>query len=182
MSRREDLVHAPQPDLPAAVELPAVDTETAWAVAAAVPDPELPVVGIGGLGILRNVRVDDRGRAHVQLTPTYSGCPAMETIRAHVVEALTTAGCHQVDVEFVLAPAWTTDDITDEARAALAAAGIAPPSSHRAGSVVLRISPACPRCGAHDVRELSRFGATSCKALWVCSVCREPFEQVKDLR
>jgi ring-1,2-phenylacetyl-CoA epoxidase subunit PaaD len=157
-----------------------LDAATAWAVAAGVPDPELPVVGIGGLGILREVTVDDRGRAHVRLTPTYSGCPAMETIRADVIDALTAAGCLHVDVEFVLSPAWSSDDISAEARSALAAAGIAPPGQRR-GPGGLTLTPPCPRCGSHDVRLLSRFGSTSCKALWVCGGCREPFEQFKEL-
>jgi ring-1,2-phenylacetyl-CoA epoxidase subunit PaaD len=161
-------------------ETTSLDSAAAWAVAAAVPDPELPVVGIGGLGILRDVTVDDRGRAHVRLTPTYSGCPAMETIRSDVIDALTAAGCQHVDVEFVLSPAWSSDDITVDARAALAAAGVAPPQQ-RTGSVALSLMPPCPRCGSHDVRLLSRFGSTSCKALWVCEDCREPFEQVKEL-
>jgi ring-1,2-phenylacetyl-CoA epoxidase subunit PaaD len=166
-----------------ALSQPVVDTAAAWAAAAAIPDPELPVVTIGGLGILRDVTVDDRGRAHVQLTPTYSGCPAMEMIRTQVIDALTAAGCLQVDVEFVLAPAWSTDQITEEARAALAAAGIAPPPARRADGIVeVALAPACPRCGSHRTRELSRFGATSCKALWRCEACHEPFEQVKELR
>ena len=161
---------------------PVVDAATAWAVAAAVPDPELPVVTIAGLGILRDVTVDDRGRAHVRLTPTYSGCPAMETIRSQVIEALADAGCLQVEVEFVLAPAWTTDLISEEARASLAAAGIAPPQRRRSGDAVrVGTPPACPACGSRHTRELSRFGSTSCKALWVCGSCLEPFELVKTL-
>lgn len=159
----------------------AVDAATAWAAAAAVPDPELPMVTIGGLGVLRDVTVDDRGRAHVQLTPTYTGCPAMEAIRADVVEALTDAGCLHVDVELVLSPPWSTDRITAEARGALAAAGIAPPPQ-RGETVDLALPPACPRCGSRRTRVLSRFGATACTALWVCGPCREPFTQVKTVR
>jgi ring-1,2-phenylacetyl-CoA epoxidase subunit PaaD len=85
----------------------------AWTIAAGLPDPELPVVTLADLGILRDVTVDDQGRVHVQITPTYSGCPAMETIRTDLVDALTSAGCQHVAVEFVLAPAWTTDWMTD---------------------------------------------------------------------
>ncbi len=146
----------------------------AWKIAADVLDPELPVVTIADLGILRDVTEDDQGRVHVQITPTYSGCPAMETIREDLVEALTTAGYQRVDVEFVLAPAWTTDWMTDEAKDKLAAYGVAPP-----GPVALALSVRCPQCGSLDTRESSRFGSTACKSLWVCGSCREPFDHFK---
>jgi ring-1,2-phenylacetyl-CoA epoxidase subunit PaaD len=151
---------------------------TAWKIAADLPDPELPVVTIADLGILRDVTEDDQGRVHVQITPTYSGCPAMETIRADLIESLTGAGYLHVDVEFVLAPAWTTDWMTDEAKRKLQEYGIAPPGS-RADSVALSLSVRCPRCGSLDTRESSRFGSTSCKSLWVCRACREPFDHFK---
>lgn len=154
----------------------------AWTVAAQVLDPELPVVTIEDLGILRDVTEDDQGRVHVQITPTYSGCPAMETIRTDLVEALTQAGYQQVCVEFVLSPAWTTDWLTDDARAKLTAYGIAPPASRVDGDpVALTISVRCPQCGSPDTRESSRFGSTSCKSLWVCNACREPFDHFKTL-
>ena len=147
---------------------------SAWKIAADLPDPELPVVTIADLGILRDVTEDDQGRVHVQITPTYSGCPAMETITEDLVEALTTAGYQHVDVEFVLAPAWTTDWMTDDAKAKLAAYGVAPP-----GPVALQLSVRCPQCGSLDTRESSRFGSTACKSLWVCGSCREPFDHFK---
>ena len=100
----------------------------AWALAAEVPDPEIPVVTIEDLGILRDVAEDDRGWVHVQVTPTYSGCPAMDAIADDLVERLTAAGYQHVDVEFVLSPAWTTDDISEAGLAKLAAYGVAPPS------------------------------------------------------
>lgn len=146
----------------------------AWKIAADLPDPELPVVTIADLGILRDVTEDDQGRVHVQITPTYSGCPAMETISEDLVEALTAAGYQHVDVEFVLAPAWTTDWMTEEAKAKLAAYGVAPP-----GAVSLELSVRCPQCGSPDTRESSRFGSTACKSLWVCRSCREPFDHFK---
>ncbi|WP_345517955.1 1,2-phenylacetyl-CoA epoxidase subunit PaaD [Nocardioides conyzicola] len=146
----------------------------AWKIAADLPDPELPVVTIADLGILRDVTEDDQGRVHVQITPTYSGCPAMETITDDLVEALTAAGYQHVDVEFVLAPAWTTDWMTDDAKAKLAAYGVAPP-----GPVALQLSVRCPQCGSLDTRESSRFGSTACKSLWVCQSCREPFDHFK---
>jgi ring-1,2-phenylacetyl-CoA epoxidase subunit PaaD len=152
----------------------------AWAVAARVPDPELPVVTIQDLGILRDVTEDDQRRVHVQITPTYSGCPAMETIRTDLIDALTEAGYRRVCVEFVLSPAWTTDWLTDEGRAKLAAYGVAPPAPTSA-PVALALSVRCPQCGSLDTRESSRFGSTACKSLWVCRSCREPFDHFKQL-
>jgi ring-1,2-phenylacetyl-CoA epoxidase subunit PaaD len=149
-------------------------------IAAAVPDPELPMVTIADLGILRDVTEDDQGRVHVTITPTYSGCPAMETIRQDIVDTLLTAGYQRVDVEFVLAPAWTTDDMSDDARAKLARAGIAPPGPASAdGRVSIPLSVRCPQCGSLDTRESSRFGSTACKSLWVCRSCQEPFDHFK---
>jgi ring-1,2-phenylacetyl-CoA epoxidase subunit PaaD len=157
----------------------------ARAIAAGVLDPELPMVTIEDLGILRDVTEDDQGRVHVTITPTYSGCPAMETIRHDLVEALTCAGFQAVDVEFALSPAWSTDDLTDEGRAKLARHGIAPPGpagrSASGGVVGLTLSIRCPQCGSLDTRESSRFGSTSCKSLWVCRSCREPFDHFKAL-
>jgi ring-1,2-phenylacetyl-CoA epoxidase subunit PaaD len=153
-------------------------------LAATVLDPELPHVTIEDLGILRDVTEDDQGRVHVTITPTYSGCPAMETIRADLVETLTCAGYQHVDVEFVLTPAWSTADVTEEGRAKLARAGIAPPGPLGArpdGPVGLALSVRCPQCGSLDTRESSRFGSTACKSLWVCRSCREPFDHFKAL-
>jgi ring-1,2-phenylacetyl-CoA epoxidase subunit PaaD len=150
-------------------------------LAAEVPDPEIPVVTIEDLGILRDVTEDDQGRVHVQITPTYSGCPAMETISEDLVEALTRAGYQHVDVEFVLSPAWTTDDISEAGLAKRAAYGVAPPSPTRGGPVGLSLSVRCPQCGSLDTRETSRFGSTACKSLWVCRSCSEPFDHFKAL-
>jgi ring-1,2-phenylacetyl-CoA epoxidase subunit PaaD len=154
----------------------------AWKIAADVLDPELPVVTIADLGILRDVAEDDQGRVHVQITPTYSGCPAMETISTDLVDALTGAGYQHVDVEFVLSPAWTTDWMTDECRAKLTAYGIAPPTGRVAdGPVPIALAVRCPQCASLDTRESSRFGSTSCKSLWVCRSCREPFDHFKPI-
>ena len=153
---------------------------SAWKIAADLPDPELPVVTIADLGILRDVTEDDQGRVHVQITPTYSGCPAMETISEDLVDVLTRAGYQHVDVEFVLSPAWTTDWMTDEAKEKLRAFGIAPPGP-AGGPVGLSLSVRCPRCGSLDTRESSRFGSTACKSLWVCRSCHEPFDHFKAL-
>ncbi|WP_426244091.1 1,2-phenylacetyl-CoA epoxidase subunit PaaD [Nocardioides sp. LHG3406-4] len=153
----------------------------AWAVAAGVPDPEIPVVTIEDLGILRDVTEDDMGRVHVQITPTYSGCPAMEAIRDDLVEQLSDAGYRQVEVEFVLAPAWTTDWMTDEGRAKLEAYGVAPPGRRADAPTPVSLSVRCPQCGSPDTRESSRFGSTACKSLWVCNACREPFDHFKTI-
>ena len=155
----------------------------AWTVAAGVPDPEIPVVTIEDLGILRDVTEDDMGRVHVQITPTYSGCPAMEAIRQDLVEQLSDAGYRQVEVEFVLAPAWTTDWMTEEGRVKLQEYGVAPPGPRSDGGTPgvtsLTLSVRCPQCGSPDTRESSRFGSTACKSLWICNACREPFDHFK---
>jgi ring-1,2-phenylacetyl-CoA epoxidase subunit PaaD len=161
-----------------------VATGRARELAAAVVDPELPMVTIEDLGILRDVTEDDQGRVHVTITPTYSGCPAMETIRTDIIDTLTCAGFQHVDIEFVLSPAWSTDDLTDVGRATLAAHGIAPPGpAHTPGDIAvpLALSVRCPQCGSLDTRESSHFGSTSCKSLWVCRSCREPFDHFKAL-
>jgi len=151
-------------------------------VVAAVPDPEIPVISIEDLGILRDVSVDEAGHVEVTITPTYSGCPAMEAIQADVRAALLRDGYDDVDVRLVLSPAWTTDWITDEGRRKLEDYGIAPPGASAGGGVVaLTLSVRCPQCGSPDTRELSRFGSTACKALWACNACREPFDHFKTL-
>jgi ring-1,2-phenylacetyl-CoA epoxidase subunit PaaD len=152
----------------------------AWAAAASVPDPEVPVVTVEDLGILRSVEVDASGHVDVRVTPTYSGCPATEAIQSDIRAALARAGYDDVTVELVLAPAWTTDWVTDEGRAKLEAYGIAPPQPRgRDGVVSLTLAVRCPQCGSPDTRELSRFGSTACKALWVCEACKEPFDHFK---
>ncbi|MFZ5846679.1 1,2-phenylacetyl-CoA epoxidase subunit PaaD [Nocardioides pakistanensis] len=153
-----------------------------WGVVAAVPDPEIPVLTIADLGILRDVTVGDDGHVHVTITPTYSGCPAMDTIRDDVVAALAAAGCPDATVQVVLSPAWTTEWMSAEGRRKLEEHGIAPPSVHEPGAAVpLRLTVRCPQCGSPDTRELSRFGSTACKSLWACNACREPFDHFKDL-
>ncbi|HZJ07887.1 MAG TPA: 1,2-phenylacetyl-CoA epoxidase subunit PaaD [Nocardioidaceae bacterium] len=149
-------------------------------MAASVLDPEVPVLTIEDLGILRDVRQRADGRVHVQITPTYSGCPAMESIRDDVVTALREKGYADVDVEFVLSPAWTTDWMSDAGKRKLEKYGIAPPQPRAPDGVVrLTLSVRCTQCGSPDTRELSRFGSTACKGLWVCNDCREPFDYFK---
>lgn len=164
------------------------DTDDAhlWDIVATVPDPEIPVISIADLGILRSVKlVGDK--VHVIITPTYSGCPAMDTITADVTQALADSGYSKSQVDLHLHPAWTTDWITDHGRQALENYGIAPPattSGPRGGAVPLSLSPpvSCPQCKSLNTRKLSHFGSTSCKALYVCNTCHEPFDHFKELR
>ena len=146
-------------------------------IAATVCDPELPMLTLHDLGILRSVD-EDGSRVLVTITPTYSGCPAMAEIRADLRRALGRAGYADVDVRTVLAPAWSSDDITAAGRETLAAHGIAPPG-RKADLILLTPRPACPQCGSPDTTRLSAFGATACRDLHRCNACLEPFEQVK---
>jgi ring-1,2-phenylacetyl-CoA epoxidase subunit PaaD len=167
--------------------------ETAWAVLAKVPDPEVPAVSLCDLGIVRDVREvseAEGGGLHVVLTPTYSGCPATEVIAASVADALHAANLGPVKIEHRLAPAWTTDWISAEGGRKLRDYGIAPPSGmasagHADGAAVaIRIRPRaveCPRCGSLQTERLSAFGSTACKALHRCLACREPFEHFKPI-
>lgn len=162
---------APVPD--------AVRRAAAWEVAGAVPDPEIPVLSIADLGVLRDVRVTDAG-VEVVITPTYSGCPAMTMIALEIELALEKAGLGPAVVTTVLAPAWTTDFMTEEGRRKLKDYGIAPPARVASRRALFGIEAvACPRCGSADTTELAAFGSTSCKALWRCRSCREPFDYFK---
>ena len=159
-----------------------------WDIAATVCDPEIPVLTVEDLGILRDVRVEDDGagqlRVEVTVTPTYSGCPAMDAIRDDVVSELANAGYEDVTVTLALSPAWTTDWMTDSGMAKLRQYGIAPPSGRsgaRSGPMRLGLSVKCPQCSSLNTRELTRFGSTSCKALYVCKDCKEPFDYFKVL-
>jgi ring-1,2-phenylacetyl-CoA epoxidase subunit PaaD len=168
---------AHRPADPAAAEV--------WDIAATVCDPEIPVLTIEDLGILRDAAVEAGPAgtsATIVITPTYSGCPAMDAIRADVVGALTARGYADVRVELVLAPAWTTDWMSEEGKAKLNRYGIAPPTGQAAaGPVRVGLSVKCPQCSSLNTRELTRFGSTSCKALYVCKDCLEPFDYFKVL-
>jgi ring-1,2-phenylacetyl-CoA epoxidase subunit PaaD len=150
-----------------------------WDLAATVVDPEVPVLTIEDLGVLRSVRIDGE-RVTVEITPTYSGCPAIDAMRDDIVSVLSAAGYHDVSVRTVLAPAWTTDWMSDAGRTKLEAYGIAAPAARDAGGTInLGLGIRCPHCGSMHTRELSRFGSTSCKALYVCQRCQEPFDYFK---
>jgi ring-1,2-phenylacetyl-CoA epoxidase subunit PaaD len=156
----------------------APDQRTLWDVVAEVPDPEVPVLTIEDLGVLREVAIEDE-HVTVTITPTYSGCPAMDTIRADVLAALAAAGHPDAEVRLTLSPAWTTDWMSEAGKRKLLEYGIAPPQPRGDGPVPLTLSLRCPQCGSPDTRELSRFGSTACKSLWVCNACREPFDHFK---
>ncbi|MBN9559209.1 MAG: phenylacetate-CoA oxygenase subunit PaaJ [Alphaproteobacteria bacterium] len=145
-----------------------------------VVDPEIPVLTIADLGVLRDVTEQD-GTVEVTITPTYSGCPAMSVIALEVELALAHAGIEDGRVRTVLAPAWTTDWLTAEGRRKLAEFGIAPPeaTSSRRALFGEPAAPPCPRCGSGDTEQISAFGSTACKALWRCRTCREPFDAFK---
>jgi len=153
--------------------------QRAWEVAAAVVDPEIPVLTIADLGVLREVAVNV-GRVEVAITPTYSGCPAMNMIALEIELALAREGFRDLRVRTVLSPAWTTDWMSEDGRRKLREYGIAPPqaaSSRRALFGVEQVK--CPQCGSGDTELLSEFGSTACKALWRCKSCREPFDYFK---
>jgi ring-1,2-phenylacetyl-CoA epoxidase subunit PaaD len=160
----------------------------ARAAAAAVPDPELPMVTVADLGILREV-ADDDGRLVVTITPTYSGCPALREIAHDLKRRLAAAGFAEVTVRTALAPPWSSDWITAEGRRKLLQAGIAPPhpAPRHPGPVPLTLSGTrrdpvpCPRCGSPGTRQTAAFSGTACKALYRCESCREPFEYVKEI-
>ncbi|MEN8672121.1 1,2-phenylacetyl-CoA epoxidase subunit PaaD [Nocardioides sp.] len=173
-------------------------TSAAHAVAARVTDPELPMLTLEDLGVLRSVEEHDGtggpgspgGWVEVAITPTYSGCPAMASMRDDLVHRLRDAGYDDVRVRVQLSPPWSSDWITERGRRALAAAGYSPPGPaprHAADApVALDLSPtrraiACPRCGSNEVELTSEFGATACKALYRCPTCLEPFEHVKEI-
>jgi ring-1,2-phenylacetyl-CoA epoxidase subunit PaaD len=163
---------------------------SAYQVAASTPDPELPMLTIEDLGILRSVDDTPTGGDHqvtVTITPTYSGCPAMREITADIHARLTRAGFARVTIATQLAPPWSTDWITAEGHRKLVAAGIAPPTPapRRTGPIPLTLTapplPACPRCGSPDTARTAEFSATACKSLYRCTACQEPFEGVKAL-
>ncbi len=152
-----------------------------WAALAEVPDPEIPVISVVDLGVVRAVRVED-DRVHVEFTPTFLGCPALETMRAQMAEKVEELGA-EVDVEVVLDDSWTTDRITPEGREKLRAAGFAPPAPREAQAPKLvQLQSAvfrCPYCGSTETKLENIFGPTPCRSIRYCTSCRQPFEQFK---
>ena len=163
-----------------------MSTMSPRAIAASVTDPEMPMLTLEDLGVLRDVR-QEGSEVVVTITPTYSGCPAMATMRDDLVHRLTDAG-YDARVVVSLTPAWSSDWITERGRDALRAHGLSAPgpARRRTGPVALDLTPTrrdltCPQCGSGDVDLTSQFGATACKALYRCSACLEPFEHVKEI-
>ncbi|MGC3002154.1 1,2-phenylacetyl-CoA epoxidase subunit PaaD [Streptomyces sp. G35A] len=166
-------------------------------LAGSVPDPELPVLTLRELGVVRAVHAHGADTVEVELTPTYTGCPAVEAMSLDIERVLREHGVRRVTVRTVLAPAWSTDDITDEGRRKLREFGIAPPRVRSAsGPVRVELGPTrtlgtapddgldpvrCPHCGSAETELLSRFSSTACKALRRCLACREPFDHFKEL-
>ena len=152
----------------------------AWDAAAQVCDPEIPVLTIADLGVLRAVEVAEDGSVEVTITPTYSGCPAMDVIGVDVDLALARAGIDKARIRHVLSPAWTTDWMSEAGRAKLLAYGIAPPAAKSSRRALFGDDgAACPRCGSERTQKISEFGSTACKSLWRCLACREPFDHFK---
>ena len=160
--------------------------EEYWKAVGEVLDPEVPVLSVVDLGIVRDVR-EENGTVMVDVTPTYSGCPAMRVIEHDIAEALHRAGAKDVQINTVFQPAWTTDWITPDARERLRAYGIAPPSG--SAPVGVELFPlqrrtetiSCPRCGSRQTEVRSEFGSTACKAIYYCTACTEPFEYLKPI-
>ncbi len=155
-----------------------------YSLLADVKDPEVPVLSILDLGIVRNVEISDQGgkqNVHVYITPTYSGCPAMDAIAIGIRMALTGRGFGSIQVTHQLQPAWTTDWMTEEGKRKLKEYGIAPPQRKSTEKLALfeEENIACPRCESTDTQLVSRYGPTSCKSLYKCNSCLEPFEHFK---
>jgi ring-1,2-phenylacetyl-CoA epoxidase subunit PaaD len=158
-----------------------ITQEAIWAALAEVPDPELPVVNLVELGIVRRVDIEN-GTVRITITPTFAGCPAYEVMGDQIKAAVRELGAEDVSVEVTHNPPWTSEWITEEARAKLKAAGLAPPPRHAgdfAEALLLPVS--CPRCGSLDTKLQNGFGSTPCRMIFTCKECLEPFEQFKPL-
>jgi ring-1,2-phenylacetyl-CoA epoxidase subunit PaaD len=150
-----------------------------------VKDPEIPVLSLVDLGVVREIKTQGNGKLVISITPTYSGCPAVKTMKDDIVQRLVREGVTDVEVKEVIKPAWTTDWISDDARKRLLKYGIAPPvDATEDKASLMGDSPvvACPQCGSKDTRMISQFGSTACKALYQCNDCKEPFDYFKCLK
>lgn len=161
-----------------------VNETTIWNYLEEVPDPEVPVLSVIDLGIVRAVKVISDKEVEVTITPTYSGCPAMNYIEKNILEVLTEKGIETVRFHTVLSPAWTTDWMSEAGKEKLLAYGIAPPVNEVDKLILFGDSPVvkCPQCGSENTKMLSQFGSTACKALYQCNDCLEPFDYFKCLR
>lgn len=159
-------------------------SEQVWQVLSEIPDPDIPVISITELGLVRDVNVDQQtGKITVSLTPSYSGCPAMQLFQQDIATALKAVGADQVETKLVFSPAWSTDLISDAAKEKMRAHGIAPPETHAESlhphSFASGKPVPCPWCGSTTTQRTSQFGSTPCKALWFCKSCDQPFEYFK---
>ena len=164
--------------------VPMVDLDNIYAILAEAPDPEIPVLSVLDLGIVRDVHLDSDNALEIIITPTYSGCPAMDVIAVNIRAVLQAQGYQNVKITTVLDPAWTTDWITEEGRSKLLAYGIAPPMQSSIDKNALFFEEKhvpCPRCSSTHTEMISQFGSTACKALYRCIDCREPFDYFKCL-
>lgn len=156
-----------------------------WSILETVHDPEVPVLSVVDLGIIRDVQINaESGQVVIAITPTYSGCPAMDVIRINIRMALLENGFKNIEIHTILSPAWTTDWMSNEGKKKLKAYGIAPP--HSSAQTVCHLESfqqeeaiQCPRCNSYNTRLVSRFGSTPCKALYQCEDCNEPFDYFK---
>jgi ring-1,2-phenylacetyl-CoA epoxidase subunit PaaD len=158
-----------------------VNIDFIWNLMQSIPDPEIPVISIVELGIVRDVKILD-DFVEVTITPTYTGCPAMKTIEDDILTALNNIGIQKAEIKYVISPAWTTDWITDEAKEKLREYGIAPPHKTSADKNFLlgkERSIACPQCKSSNTKMINQFGSTACKALYRCNDCLEPFDYFK---
>ena len=152
-----------------------------WEALEGVKDPEIPVVSVVEMGIVRAVEVEGE-RVRVTMTPTFSGCPALHVMRADIANCVQALGADDVEVRTVLHPPWTTDWITEEAREKLRSFGLSPPARHGGNLAITFYEPApCPYCGAEDTSIRNTFGSTLCRAIYYCNACQQPFEQFKAL-
>ncbi|TAH44130.1 MAG: phenylacetate-CoA oxygenase subunit PaaJ [Bacteroidetes bacterium] len=158
-----------------------IQKEKIWSILKEIPDPEIPVISIVDLGIARDVRIEGE-KVIVDITPTYSGCPAMNTIEKDIIEKIKETGIERVEINTVFSPVWTTDWLNDEAKEKLREYGIAPPDGKSTDKSLLTGKPKiinCPRCGSKKTVLVSQFGSTACKALYKCESCLEPFDYFK---
>jgi ring-1,2-phenylacetyl-CoA epoxidase subunit PaaD len=158
-------------------------TKKIWDILQQVPDPEIPVISVVELGVVRSVKCIDNEKVIIDITPTYSGCPAMKVFSDDIIHQLNLNGFNDVEINTVYSPAWTTDWITDEALEKLRKYGIAPPIKGTQDKGFLfesgpKMVP-CPRCKSNETKLVSQFGSTACKALYSCEKCKEPFEYFK---
>lgn len=163
--------------------------EDIWKYLEEVPDPEIPVISVIDLGVVRDISLQEDGEVIISITPTYSGCPAMNEIRSGIRLKLMEYGCMQVQIREQLSPAWTTDWLSESGREKMRAYGIAPPANtewsdpdratHLRGLFQEERGVACPQCGSMETKLVSQFGSTACKALYQCDRCHEPFDYFK---